>query len=677
MDFELFTIVTDGRKTVIADLIELFNDKLNENDFECLSNTFITYLNGDIQQNTTEQFWDEIEKSIPSNFSNENLRSFMDVCLKTKFMTDSMKIVNVLEKLLSTISNKNNNNNNNNKYIKTNFIWSFETFRNCICLIKTQNILDISISYGLFCPFFPNSKKTNDTNKIIESLEPLLNDKKIHNSILNYIGSQMSANCFSKSYVQNYDHDYDYGYDYYEFVSRLIINIYNQYTKEEIDHDIMKNMDKGNETIIFKTILLIKIFMDLCCSISNKKKLETIAKFVFSQFVKKIFSKFTKILKNNDFKISCMYKQCTNTYCFENVFTKLIVGYIFSIENNKKNHVGQMTYVKNIYNYLVYVIGNKYDKFNIHTRYDTFTFLSKLIPLEGFEIFEDHLTNDLLKYINDLDPNTLGLQYLEIIDHQEAVTRLLSQLMDTRNYINESTKYIFPESLYKLISRNSTLIEYFTNPNLNSYSPIIKEFPLVQEILLCTMAIFNTAKITNSFQYPEIDDKIMRVIEKIFKLIPHSSTKTIVNINQNDILGKCLIDVSIDIILSNTCDINDIKETIENLIQYVQLNDTQKILIQQKLKLCSEQNVDDIPDEFTDPLTYKQIKTPIMIQESNAIYERMSIITQIYENGVNPITRKKLTLEMIEKYNKEQHVIDKISEFTNKLNEWISQNKSS
>jgi hypothetical protein len=55
-----------------------------------------------------------------------------------------------------------------------------------------------------------------------------------------------------------------------------------------------------------------------------------------------------------------------------------------------------------------------------------------------------------------------------------------------------------------------------------------------------------------------------------------------------------------------------------------------------------------------------------MIPGCNEIFERSTIIMQIYSQGINPYTREKINLATIEEYNAQEHIKQKIRDFEKK-----------
>lgn len=81
-------------------------------------------------------------------------------------------------------------------------------------------------------------------------------------------------------------------------------------------------------------------------------------------------------------------------------------------------------------------------------------------------------------------------------------------------------------------------------------------------------------------------------------------------------------------------------------------------------------HLDDLPDEFIDPILAIEIKNPVMIPKIDKIFDRASIMSHLYYEESNPFTRDTLTIKEFEEYNKRDYVKDKIAEFINKFNEY-------
>ena len=126
--------------------------------------------------------------------------------------------------------------------------------------------------------------------------------------------------------------------------------------------------------------------------------------------------------------------------------------------------------------------------------------------------------------------------------------------------------------------------------------------------------------------------------------------------------------------------IHDSKKLIIESLPYIKFYDyEQNIKIELKETLEKKNNnndndndnkVEDIPDEFLDPLICILIKDPIMIPNVELIFDKTSIMSQIYHEKINPYTREFLDETILEAHNKKPDIITKITEFTDKINIW-------
>jgi hypothetical protein len=125
----------------------------------------------------------------------------------------------------------------------------------------------------------------------------------------------------------------------------------------------------------------------------------------------------------------------------------------------------------------------------------------------------------------------------------------------------------------------------------------------------------------------------------------------------------------------------------KNIINYIDL-------IKNMLNMCLDENLNNeineyihtdlsnqdikltnIPEEFLDPILCVVIDDPIMIPKVDLIFDRSSIMSQLYYDNINPYTREKLTIEDVDSYNKESHIIEKIKKYTEKYNDWCNENE--
>jgi len=96
--------------------------------------------------------------------------------------------------------------------------------------------------------------------------------------------------------------------------------------------------------------------------------------------------------------------------------------------------------------------------------------------------------------------------------------------------------------------------------------------------------------------------------------------------------------------------------------------------IQKKLKTEEEEEI-EYPEEFLDPLMYTLIEDPIVIPEMNIIMDSSVINGYLLRDKRNPYTRKPLTEEQLDEFNKKEENIKLIVDFKKRFKEWNENRK--
>jgi hypothetical protein len=81
-------------------------------------------------------------------------------------------------------------------------------------------------------------------------------------------------------------------------------------------------------------------------------------------------------------------------------------------------------------------------------------------------------------------------------------------------------------------------------------------------------------------------------------------------------------------------------------------------------------NIDDIPNEFLDPLVYELIETPIVLPVTNVIVDEKIIFKHIILKGDNPYNREELDMNDLIKYQENSEIINIVNEWKDKYNKW-------
>lgn len=649
----------------------------NEENKLLLLNTFTTFMNGDIDENHTSKFIKEcilllednnqIEKSVLYKFFNE----WQNIAKK---MPENF-IFELLQKILS-------NDNSKKSYVFTEFIWSFEIFRKAIKNFELYDNSKDFMTKGIFKNIFCGNKRNFKTKKLLECYKHIINDKNIYPDLIKYLHTIVKLNnSFSSATnlinIQNNCSTLDFNIFLMELINKIYENnkneILSSVNKDISSHVVdfkIENLDINNKIYITFLHSLRNTTNYVTKSYDMKKAglifhplfIKAMEQFICSKFIENsfidYFSKFKFI------KLEEIFDDCANyydfltayneefSYKFSNEFYGVISNILGGFDENIKNH---------------------------HTRIAIFNTIKKSSGKTGFSIYPNFFDN-LFKFINEIDCSKFGFLYMQQkILHFHSITQILLQMTDVCSTINDRSKYIFPETIYRLISNSFELFDMF---NEKLYEEIktksffdIKHFLecyfSVLETVLYTILIYNTIYEKNIIDtiYSELEEKMIFFIGRILDNSKMNVGNKFVLKNFKSITEH-LVPVCFSFLhkrLNSNIDIIfEIKDQIKKSFEIYDFEYKNDILSM----IDNYKETEDYPAEFIDPITCKYIKNPVMIPNSTEIFERISIVSQIYNQGINPYTREKLTLEILEEHNKKEEIKNKIKNFEDKKNNW-------
>ena len=93
--------------------------------------------------------------------------------------------------------------------------------------------------------------------------------------------------------------------------------------------------------------------------------------------------------------------------------------------------------------------------------------------------------------------------------------------------------------------------------------------------------------------------------------------------------------------------------------------------LEESFKLNNELDLDEIPDEFLDPIMGTLIDDPVMLPECETIMNRDIIYRHVLAERNNPFNRKELSISDLEAFNALEEIKEKISEFNKKKSETL------
>lgn len=92
-------------------------------------------------------------------------------------------------------------------------------------------------------------------------------------------------------------------------------------------------------------------------------------------------------------------------------------------------------------------------------------------------------------------------------------------------------------------------------------------------------------------------------------------------------------------------------------------------------KLLNDIDLDEVPDEFLDPIMGTLIDDPVMLPKCETIMNRDIIYRHVLAERNNPFNREELSIKDIENFNSREEIKEKICEFNRKKRETLSQMK--
>ena len=108
---------------------------------------------------------------------------------------------------------------------------------------------------------------------------------------------------------------------------------------------------------------------------------------------------------------------------------------------------------------------------------------------------------------------------------------------------------------------------------------------------------------------------------------------------------------------------NNIVDWIEHDILIEVVNDVHKCI-------QSVVDLEDVPDEFLDPIMSTPINEPVILPGTNVIMDMSVISTHLLSSKTNPFTRGELTIEILEEYNKREDIRKRVADFQDRFTRW-------
>ncbi len=372
-----------------------------------------------------------------------------------------------------------------------------------------------------------------------------------------------------------------------------------------------------------------------------------------------------------------------------------VIQYYFNIKKIKKDYI----YSKEIIEYFYKLLATSTEYCNEHYKFDILTLICSVYNNKDSEL-KDNL--DLLKAIILYhDENDMFKTQEREISHkyyQESL-KILEKILSLSTINENSMNDLFLKFFYKTNSHTITHLEFLnyvcteidkkiTDYNSQAFrSQFIVMVREVMKSINISLKVVNdilNKKILNPAIFRgEIILPVITLATNVLKFFTNGKI-AIYNVFGMNFESLDIMKLSLHILHKLTVNdefidlIQDTKDIILESLPYIKFNVDEQFVkeeLKEHLKNSKDNiKLEDIPEEFLDPLIYTLIKEPVMIPNVDLIFDKTSIMCQIYHEKINPYTREFLDENIIEEHNKKEDIILKVYEFTNKLNEFKLKN---
>lgn len=482
----------------------------------------------------------------------------------------------------------------------------------------------------------------------------------------------------------------------FQFINKSkIFNNCNKIFSETQRKDYEPNCTDNYETRLYlQTLKSTKLLYNYILSGYNAlKKMFSINLFDMLQIQSDKFKILDKIV--NSTSLNKLMEELINYYTSEflqinNDSVDTVIQYYFNIKSLNKN---ALTYFYKLLT-IDFEYCNKYYKFDILTlicnyfsKLENHEYKDNIKLLEAIIIYHDE--NDMFK----IEKLPTAHKYYKL--SLEILEKIISNSEIEENSMNQ----IFLKFFYKINSHNISFIDmltelckeishYVNNYNSNAYQ--LKFMDIVKIIMnniYLSLQLVNkiiSNKILNPAMFKgEIILPIITLATNVIKYFTDGKIPIYNIFNMNfealDIMKESLYILHKLIVNDEFKElIQETKDIIIETLPYIKFNDDE-LYIKEELKYNieyqkGENKLENIPEDFLDPLIYTLIKEPVMIPNVDLIFDKSSIMSQIYHEKINPYTRDFLDEGILKVYNDDPKIQEKLKEFLLKFKQWENQN---
>lgn len=668
---QIMALYTGVIKNEQSDMIMLMDDHIcnfldnqysNDDDFKGMAKYLIKIIGG----NKFKKFTEAIDR-IATLCATKLKRNLLDVMIMSLHQTKNEDIYNCLKN-----------------------IWSYQGFRllaikyetkilrkilsSPLFIYYTNNVLTVTQQADILSIFLDD---TITSNYVIKTLFKILKFLEIFYKRMDMIGSLTSNITINyrlmnlmltlwKSRINNVPNDYQ------EITDYKIAHTKSQWRKLAVCafysiriyylslFQINKYIKERKNTMF---IALFDGFTDIrqLEKIGNEIKIilndQTITNDIFDTYIL-MFSKFN-IFYSNEI-VQDYINMVTNVYVY-NENEKIDDNYLQYISNVIEGFDGKLN--------------------NPHIRYNAMQLLISLIDEYGFAKFENLLKSFSIylkevKFFDWTDPIDASLHYRRIVD-------FITMLADIDKYQSD---ILTVDLCYRLLNIASDIIkihdeilekiktihqQYAFNQTVSLFRKEAYELLDSVKASLCAFKLFSIGR-------PELislDVAMKFVMMGTILLECYSNGAhpiyTVCQITDTPIAIMYIILESMLILLQNgligSDKINfDLLKRVVKTIKFPHTNEL--------LSYETNSNTIEYPEEFVDQLFMTPIENPIMIPNTNGVFEKVSMVMLLRSNPSNPFTREPLTPETLEEYNNKPEIKQQLTDFMERLNNWKEKN---
>jgi len=558
-------------------------------------------------------------------------------------------------------------------------------------------------------------------NKLIFKFINYLNDILDKNKLFNSINTNTETFSNQSSLI------------FLLFVYKISLLLFNKIDKNNIFKNINDKNNENTKRINFNFddndnletkiyLLALKSFNLIQFEIINLKKINLDSN---NQIYNQRYNMAKKIILDPNFELlinNLTTYYITNFLQINNDIQYSIINYYYNTKNKDNDNEYYSEPLQ--YCYKLMELPVKYCNYNI--KYDVLKFICSVLLVRHFNKEVDIDIYDYILYKKDTDNlihtsniinnfelfkallyyhtennifnSYINLEYHKYYQYSIFMFNLIFSLSNLNNdittFIKNNTELIlkFYYKLYSYITSNLENINIICNNSndIDTYNKFSNYKFILMNIInsvlysLDLMNIILTNNILDSINLRrEIVNFNITLIISILNYFTKGNT-AFYEIFYFNMEGLYIMKYAIFLLhkLSNNSHFNDLINDFKNIIietlKTIKFEEEHLIIKEElinKLKNINIIDLTDIPNDFLDPILCSIINDPVMIPNVDLIFDKSSILGHLYNEKNNPYTREYLDENILNNFNNEKNIKEKIIEYQNNFNMWKNKNK--